>query len=333
MGMLRRGAGGGPRAGVVRAGETGAREGGMFSALRFRNYRLFWVGQVVSVTGTFMQGTAQQWLVLQLTRGDPLALGIVGALQFGPSMVPLGAAVADRWPRRRVLVCTQTASAILAFILFLLTVTGVVQMWHVYALALLLGLVNAVDMPTRQAFVSEMVPADHLLNAISLNSAQFNVARIAGPGVAGALIALFGVPMQFLLNALSYIAVIAGLLMMRASELVPVPRGSASPGVRGRLRDIGEGFQFIFNNRTVLITFIVITVVGTMGFNFNVILPLEATSILHAGPAVFGLLTSSLGVGALAGALMLARRGGSPTNALLVVTAGAFGLLEAAMAL
>lgn len=308
------------------------RRGGMFEALHFRNYRLFWTGQLVSVTGTFMQGTAQQWLVLQLSK-DPLALGVVGALQFGPSLVPLGAAVADRWPRRNVLVVTQAISGLLALLLFTLTVTHLVQIWHIYLLAFLLGLVNAVDMPSRQAFISEMVPGDYLLNAVSLNSAQFNVARIAGPGIAGALIALLGVPVLFLLNALSFVAVICGLLLMRVSDLVPVPNTHASRGIQGRLRDIGGGFRFIFGNRTVLITFIMIATVGTMGFNFNVVLPLEATSVLHAGPAVFGLLTSSLGVGALLGALMLARRSAPPTNTLLIATAAIFGLLEAAIAL
>src|SRR5262245_19341329 len=195
----------------IRTAEAAAptRRGGMFSALRFRNYRLFWSGQLVSVTGTFMQSTAQQWLVLQLSH-DPLALGIAGALQFGPLIVPFGGAIADRWPRRIVLVVTQTLSGLLALSLFILTVTGLVLLWQFYVLAFSLAIVDAVDLPSRQAFISEMVPTENLLNAISLNSAQFNVSRIAGPGVAGALIALLGVPPLFLLNALSYVAVIAG---------------------------------------------------------------------------------------------------------------------------
>ena len=221
---------------VSRRGHEAAADArtGTFSALRYRNYRLFWLGQLVSVTGTFMQSTAQQWLVLTLTP-DPLALGIVGALQFGPLLVPYGGAVADRWPRRNVLVATQAAAGLLALILFLLTVTHTVQLWHVFVLAFCLGIVNAVDMPTRQAFVSEMVPRENLLNAISLNSAQFNASRIVGPGFAGLLIALFGVPPLFLLNALSFIAVIGGLTAMRAAELVPVPRAADAHG-RGRLR-------------------------------------------------------------------------------------------------
>ncbi len=304
---------------------------GMFSALRFRNYRLFWIGQIVSVTGTFMQSTAQQWLVLQLSDGSPLALGIVGALQFGPLILPLGGAVADRWPRRNILVVTQAASAVLACVLFALTAASVVQLWHVYLLAFLLGLVNMFDMPTRQAFISEMVPPEHLLNAVSLNSAQFNVARIAGPAVGGALIYFLGIPLLFLLNALSFLAVIAGLLMMRAADLVSVPQRGPLHGM-ARIRALGEGFRFIVDSKTVLATFLMVAVIGTMGFNFSVLLPLEATKVLHSGPAIFGLLTSSLGAGALVGALVLARRGGSPTNRLLIGTAAIFGLLEAAIA-
>src|SRR5262249_48046533 len=154
--------------GMVEASAAPRRRSGMFSALRFRNYRLFWLGQLVSVTGTFMQSTAQQWLVLQLTH-DPLALGIVGALQFGPLIVPFGGAIADRWPRRNVLVVTQTLSGLLALTLFILTITGLVQLWHVCVLAFCLGIVNAVDLPSRQAFVSELVPSANLLNAISVN--------------------------------------------------------------------------------------------------------------------------------------------------------------------
>ncbi len=322
---------------MARAARLANREArqGMFAAMRFRNYRLFWLGQVVSVTGTFMQSTAQQWLVLTLS-SDPLALGIAGALQFGPLLVlgPFAGLVVDRWPRRSLLMITQSSAAILAAVLWLLTATHVVQLWHVYLLALLLGLVNALDMPTRQAFVSEMVPGSHLLNAVSLNSVQFNVARILGPAVAGALIALLGIPTLFLLNAISYLAVIAGLLMMRVSELVPVPR-SANADAHGlaRLRGMGEGLRFIWRAPSVRVTFLLIAIVGTLGFNFSVSLPLEASRVLHAGPAIFGLLSSALGIGALVGALALAKRGGSPSNRLLIGTTLAFGVLEAAIGL
>ena len=308
-----------------------ARKMGIFSALRFRNYRLFWTGQLVSVTGTFMQGTAQQWLVLTLSNNNPMPLGIVSALQFGPMLIPFGGAIADRWPRRRVLMGTQASAGVLAMALWTLTLLNIAQLWEVYVLALLLGIVNAVDMPTRQAFVSEMVSNEYLLNAISLNSAQFNASRIVGPGLAGAMIAIFGMPLLFLLNAVSYIAVIAGLLMMRPAELVPMPEHTIQHGM-ARIRALGDGARFVLSKRTVLITFMIVTVVGMMGFNFNVLLPVEATNVLHAGSAVFGLLTSALGAGALIGALLLARRGGKPTNRMLVGAAGGFGVLEMATA-
>lgn len=305
---------------------------GIFSALRYRNYRLFWLGQLVSVTGTFMQSTAQQWLVLTLDP-DPLALGAVGALQFGPLLVlaPFGGAIADRWPRRNVLMATQVSAGILALILWILTATGIVTLWEVFALALLLGFVNAVDMPTRQAFVSEMVPRKSLLNAISLNSAQFNASRVLGPGLAGGLIALFGVPPLFLLNALSYVAVIFGLLLMHTDELVPYTRAEIGHGM-ARIRAMGDGMRYLFDKPSLRVTFLLLAVVGTLGFNFNVLLPLEATQILHQGPAIFGLLTSALGAGALLGALRLAKRGGEPTNRMLAVTSAAFGALLALLA-
>ncbi len=300
---------------------------GTFAALRFRNFKLFWWGQVISVTGTFMQSTAQQWLVLTLTR-NPLALGVTGALQFGPSLVlgPFAGAVIDRYPRRSILVGTQISSGVLAAALWLLTLSGLVQLWQVYLLALLLGLVTALDNPTRQAFVSEMVPSSHLLNAISLNSVQFNVARIVGPAVAGGLIALLGIPLMFLLNALSFIAVLIGLWLMRVKDLYITPR--RADATRG-LRAMSDGVRFIWADRDVRITFLLITVVGTLGFNFNVLLPLLATVKLHAGPQEFGMLTSALGAGALAGALFLARRGGKPTHFIMAGTAALFGLLEA----
>jgi MFS family permease len=305
----------------------------MFSALRYRNYRLFWFGQLISVTGTFMQSTAQQWLVLTLSP-NALNLGIVGALQFGPLLVlaPFGGAIADRWSRRKVLMLTQSISGILAIALFGLTVTGLVQIWQVFLLALLLGLVNAVDMPTRQAFVSEMVPKSSLLNAVSLNSAQFNMSRIVGPAIAGGMIAIWGMPVLFLLNGLSYVAVVLGLQLMRVAELVPVPRMEAGHGL-ARLRGIADGARFIWQTPLLRISFILIAITGIFGFNFNVLVPLEASQGVHAGPAIFGLLTSSLGAGALIGALLLARRGGAPSNKLLVGTALFFGIFEIALAL
>src|SRR6185437_9178461 len=185
-------------------------------------------------------------------------------------------AIADRWPRRAVLVATQSTAGALALVLWLLTVTGAVQIWQVFALALVLGIVNAVDMPTRQAFVSELTPPNLLINAVSLNSAQFNVARIAGPGLAGLLIALFDVPFLFLLNAISFLAVIVSLLLMRSSELVAPPQAPRAHGM-ARLRALGDGVRFIRSSRMLAITFLMVGIVGTFGFNFNVLLPLEAS--------------------------------------------------------
>jgi MFS family permease len=317
-----------------RQGDSGARRAsqprqGAFASLSLRNFRLFWLGQIISVSGTFMQSTAQQWLVLTLAPGNPMALGITGALQFGPILVlgPAAGILIDRYPRRSILFATQTIAGLQALAMWVLTATGVIQLWHVYALALLLGIVTAMDTPTRQAFVSEMAPPNFLLNAISLNSVQFNVARIVGPAVAGGLIAALGIPLLFLLNAVSFIAVIAGLAMMRVGELFPVPRlkGGRGSGLRG----INEGMRFIWTNRDVRIVFFLLAVVGLLGFNFNVLLPLQATNILHAGAAEFGLLSSALGAGALVGALTLARRSGKPTHAILIGTALVFGLMEA----
>jgi MFS family permease len=301
---------------------------GAFASLSIRNFRLFWLGQVISVSGTFMQSTAQQWLVLTLSHNNPLSLGIAGALQFGPVLVlgPLVGILIDRYPRRNILFVTQTVAGLQALVLWLLTATNTVQLWQVYLLALLLGIINAVDNPTRQAFVSEMAPSSHLLNAISLNSVQFNVARIVGPAIAGGLIYLLGIPLLFLLNALSFIAVIAGLFMMRAQELYPVPRIKKSgSGMRG----IGEGMRFVWNNRDIRITFLMLTVIGLMGFNFSVLLPITAKITLHSSVVDFGLLSAALGVGALVGALFMARRSGKPTHAMLIGTALAFGVMEA----
>lgn len=298
-----------------------------FASLSIRNFRLFWLGQIISVSGTFMQTTAQQWLVLFLAPKNPLALGVTGALQFGPILVlgPVTGMLIDRFPRRRILFATQTIAGLQALIMWILTATNVIQLWHVYALALLLGIVTAVDNPTRQAFVSEMTPPSHLLNAISLNSVQFNVARIVGPAIAGGLIAALGIPLLFLLNALSFIAVITGLTMMRVKDLYPVPRVKGSSG---GLRGMSEGMRFIWANRDIRITFFLLAVIGLMGFNFNVLLPLQAKMTLHAGAAEFGLLSSALGAGALLGALTLARRGGRPTHAILIGTALIFGVME-----
>ena len=208
-------------------------------AMRRRNFRLFFFGQLISVTGTWMQSTAQAWLVLTLvgTRDAPFYLGLLGVSQFLPVLILglFGGMIADLWPKRRTVIGTQIAAGILAAILAVLVQFDLVEIWHIFALGLCLGIVNAVDMPTRQSFVVEMVGQEDVANAVGLNSAVFNAARIVGPAVAGILIAVLGTALCFYLNAVSYIAVVAGLLMMRESELMPAAR-LAMPRTVGRRR-------------------------------------------------------------------------------------------------
>ena len=231
------------------------------------------LGQLVSVTGTFMQSTAQQWLVLTLTH-DPLALGVVGALQFGPMLFLglFGGAIADRWPRRTVLVVTQSRRACWRSPLAL-TVTGVVQLWQVFVLALLLGLVNAVDMPTRQAFVSEW--CHRTCSTRSRSTPRSSTSRALRAGPRGLLIALFDVPLLFLLNASASLPSSSSLLLMRSSELVADAQAPRAHGM-ARLRAMGDGIRFIRSSARSAITFLMVGIVGTFGFNFNVLLPLEA---------------------------------------------------------
>ena len=208
----------------------------MFSSLRNRNYRLFAAGQVVSNSGTWMQRTAQDWLVLDLSHGSGSALGIAAGLQFLPLLLfsLWGGAIADRFAKRRILLITQSLMGALALILGILAVTGTVRLWHVYLLAFALGMVTVVDNPTRQTFVTETVGQTDMANAIALNSAIFNLARIAGPAMAGIIIGLLGTPTAFLINAVSYGAVITGLLLMRSGELSPVKRTARAGGRCGR---------------------------------------------------------------------------------------------------
>src|SRR5260370_32418561 len=208
-----------------------------FVALRHRNFRLFWFGQMISLTGTWMQSIGQAWLVLTLTHSAWL-LGIVGALEFLPVMFfsLFGGVLADRLPKRKVLLFTQSSAMVQAFILWVLVATGTVQIWHILLLASLLGLTNSVDMPTRQAFVAEMVRREHLPNAIALNSSQFNIARILGPGLGGLLIPWLGIAPLFLLNAISFIAVIVGLALIHMKDLYAQPKRSTSQKVEPKQR-------------------------------------------------------------------------------------------------
>jgi MFS family permease len=292
-----------------------------FRSLQNRNYRLFFAGQLVSLVGTAMQVVAQSWLVLTLTDSG-VALGVTAALQFTPMLVLgiWGGVVADRFDKRRVLLATQVSSALLAFVLWLLVVTGAVTLWMVYALALLLGLVNVVDLPSRHAFVIEMVGNDEVVNAVGLNSAVFNTGRLVGPAVAGVLIASVGVASCFLINALSYVPVIAGLAAMRSQELFRHAPVAAGPG------PVRAGLRYVWSTPELRSTILLVAVIGVFGLNFVVVLPLLARFALEGGPRLYGGLSSAMALGSVIGALVAASRG-RPTRRLLVAGAAAFGAL------
>ena len=300
--------------------------GGMFRSLRVRNYRLYASGQIVSLTGTWMQRVAQDWLVLTLS-GRGTALGIVTALQFGPTLLfgLWGGVLADRYDTRRILLCTQSAMALVALTLGLLDVTGAVQLWHVYLLAGLLGVASALDVPVRQAFVVEMVGHDDLTNAVGLNSATFNLARIVGPAVAGLMINAVGTGWVFLVNAASTLAVIAGLALMRTLELLPSPRVARA---RGQLR---EGLRYVRARADLLLTMLLVFVIGTFGLNFQITLALVAKYVFGRGAGSFGLLSTAFAVGSLAGALLATRRRRRPRLRFLLGSAIVFGLIEVAV--
>ena len=279
-------------------------------ALKHRNFRFFFFGQLISVTGTWMQSVAQALLVLNLVgpKDGPVALGLIGAVQFIPVMILglFGGMIADLWPKRRTIVVTQIASGLLALILAVLAMTGTVQVWHVFALGLILGIVNAVDMPTRQSFVVEMVGRDDVANAVALNSAVFNGARIIGPVVAGVLIAIVGVGWCFTLNAISYVAVVVGLLMMRDGELLPSPLLAMPHSIHEAGRDLAEGLSYVRRTPVVLLVVGMVGVVSTFGMNFNVIVPALGVVVLKLDPFGVGALYSAMGVGALIAALIAA---------------------------
>jgi MFS family permease len=270
-----------------------------------------------------MQRVAQDWLVLDLTHGSGTALGITSGLQFLPLLLfsLWGGMVADRYSKRRVLMATQASMGVLALILGVLAITHTVQIWHVYALAFALGMVTVVDNPTRQAFATEMVGRGGLANAIALNSAVFNLARIVGPAVAGVVISLLGTPTAFLVNAASYGAVLISLKLMRVSDLNVV---QSAPRAKGQLR---EAMQYVKERPALWMTMVLIFFVATFGMNFQVTNALMSREVFHTGAGLFGLASAVLAVGSLAGALLAARRA-KPTMTLLMGTAGAFSVLE-----
>jgi len=283
---------------------------------------------VVSNTGSWMQRVAQDWLVLQLTHDSGTALGITTGLQFLPLLLfsLWGGVIADRYPKRRILMVTQTVMGALALVLGILSLTGAVRIWQVYALAFGLGLATVVDNPTRQAFAVEMVGTEGMANAIALNSAVFNLARIAGPAVAGVVIAVLGVPAAFLINAASYGAVLIGLKLMRTAELHPARRAERGPGQQR------AALSYVRARPTLWMPMILVFFVSTFGMNFQVTTALMSRTVFHTGAGAFGLASAVLAIGALAGALIAARRG-RPSLRLLLATAFAFGVLEILTAL
>lgn len=297
---------------------------GAFAAFRHRNYRLYWFGQVLSLVGTWMQSVSEPWLVL-LLGGSPIQLGITLALEFAPSMVlaPLGGVLADRMDKRIVLVWTQVAAALQAAVLFAITAAGIVQIWHIFILAFVLGCINAVNMPVRQSFAAEMVPRGDLLNAIALNSASFNASRIVGPAIAGITLALWGPAVNFGINAVSYVAVVVALLMMDPHQLYVGARAAALPV----LRSVAEGFRYAVRTPNVLWPLVLLGGISIFGLNFQTLLPLFAANTLHLDPhgdgaLGYGSLFAVMGIGSLTGSMSLAFLGQRRPLVLMILGGG-----------
>jgi MFS family permease len=290
-----------------------------FSSFQVRNYRLYYIGQIISTSGTFMQSIAQAWLVLKITNSGA-ALGIVSALQYIPILLfgSYGGVIADRFPKRNILYITQSVAGILALILGVLVATNTVTLWMVYLLAFCLGWVNAFDNPTRQTFVVEMVGEDKLRNAVTLYSSLVNMSRVIGPTIAGGLIAFVGLAPCFIINGISYIAVVIMLAIMRPQELHTAP---PLPAARGQLR---QGIQYVLSTPILRDTLLMMAIVGTFTYEFQVSLPLLAQFTFHGDASSYAFLTGSFGVGAVVGGLAIAsQRKNSPT--ILVIAAFLFG--------
>lgn len=293
----------------------------MFRSLRGYNYRVWAAGALVSNVGTWMQRIGQDWLVLtQLTHNNASAVGVVMALQFGPQilLLPLTGYAADHINRRKLLFVTQASLGLLALGLGLLTVTGLIKLWQVYAFALALGCVTAFDAPARQTFVSELVTEDDLSNAVALNSTSFNAGRMLGPAVAGLLIAAVGTGWVFVVNAASFVAVLGALSLLRPAELHVK---TSAHRARGRLT---EGFRYVWQRPDLRAVLLMLFLFGTFGLNFAIFISTMSVKVFHAGASRYGLLTSSMAVGTVIGALLAARRA-RPGVPLLIVAAGLFG--------
>ena len=298
----------------------------MFASLRVRNYRLYLGGQAISLSGTWMQSVAQGWLVLELT-GSGTAIGLVLALQFLPVLFfgPLGGVVADRFDKRHILFITQAAAAVLATTLGLLVLFDVIRLWMVYLLAAGLGFVNLVDNPTRQTFIFEMVGPQQLTNAVSLHSVLVNVARVLGPAAAGALILTVGIAPCFLINGGSYLAVLIALAALRVADLRPSPR---QPRRRGQLR---EGLRYVRTTPALLAPLLMMAVIGTLTYEFQVVLPLLARFTFGGDAGTYSTMTACMGAGAVVGGLLTAAAGRRRPTA-LALSAVAFGVVQMAAA-
>lgn len=299
-----------------------------FAALRVRNYRLYFISQIISFSGTWMQSVALAWLVLQLT-GSGTALGTVLAMQFLPTLLlaPVGGIIADRFEKRKLIIGTQSVAGLLALALGIVTLTGVVELWMVYLLAAGFGSVTALDNPSRQTFVMEMVGADGISNAVTLNSVVVNAARAIGPAVSGVIIATLGVGQCFVFNAVSYVAVIVAMVFIRTSELHPSARSARAPG------QLREGFRYVWNTPVLRTTIIMLAAVGTLTFEFSTTLPMLSDFTFDAGAGGLATMTTLMGLGAVVGGLGVAAAS-PPTAGRLVVVSAAFGsavLLVAAM--
>jgi MFS family permease len=294
---------------------------GTFRSLKGFNYRMWACGAIVSNVGTWMQRTAQDWLVLtQLTHKNATAVGVVMALQFGPQilLLPVTGFAADHLDRRKLLLATQAGMGTLALGLGILTVAGFVQLWHVYVFAFLLGCVAAFDAPARQTFVSDLVGEGDLSNAVALNSTSFNLARMIGPAVAGVLIATVGTGWVFLINAASFAAVLCSLSLLRADELHLKDRALRTRG------SFAEGFRYVWKRPDIKAILLMLFLIGTFGLNFPIFISTMAVTVFHAGARQYGLLTSIMAIGSVTGALQSARRA-KPRIGFLFVGAGMFG--------
>ena len=295
---------------------------GMFHSLRSYNYRVWAGGALVSNLGTWMQRIGQDWLVLTvLTDHSATAVGTVMALQFGPALLllPLSGFAADHLDRRKLLLCTQAAAGLVALGLGLVTITGMVQLWHVYGFALLLGCITAFDAPARQAFVSDLVSDDSLANAVALNSASFNAARMVGPAVAGVLIAAVGEGWLFLINSASYAAVLVSLWLLRVHELHAEARPERTRG------SVLAGLRYVWQRPDLVAVLVMLALIGTFGFNFAIFVSTMSVTVFDGDASQYGLLTSAMAVGTMCGALLSARRP-LPGMVLMGGAAAAFGV-------